>query len=225
MINVSVIVPVFNEEKTLGSILGELLKVKEVTQIIVVDDGSIDRSVKVVKKFKDKKLILIQQRNQGKGAAIRKALEKVKHEYVLIQDADLEYHPEDIKLLIHPLEKRPNVKVVYGSRFLGPRTNLLFWHMLGNNILNLTVNVLYDTTLSDMETCYKLLPTALLKELNLTSNGFEIEPEITCKLLRKGHRIYEVPISYFGRDFKEGKKITWRDGFKALWSVVKYRFN
>lgn len=222
---ISVIVPIYNEEKTVSVVLKELLLVTSVRQIIVVDDGSTDKSVSQIKKMKDKKILLIQKKNGGKGSAIREGLKKVSEKFVLIQDADLEYHPEDIETLIDPIRKRPNVSVVYGSRFLGGRANLLYWHMLGNRMLNFLTNVLYDTTLSDLETCYKLLPTEELRQMNLISNGFEIEVEITCKLLKKGVRIYEVPISYFGRDFSEGKKITWKDGFRAAIDIIRYRFS
>jgi glycosyltransferase involved in cell wall biosynthesis len=221
--DISVMVPIYNEEKTIGIVLQELLKVPNVKQIVVVDDGSTDQSVKEIKKVKSKKITLIEKKNGGKGSAIKAGLKEVSEPYVLIQDADLEYHPDDIQLLIEPILKRPNVKVVYGSRFMGPHSNLLFWHMVGNKLINLFVNILYDTTMSDLETCYKLLPTDELRHLSLESNNFDIEVEITCKLLKKGIRIYEVPISYFGRDFSAGKKITWRDGVKALIAIVKYR--
>ncbi|MEO8581144.1 MAG: glycosyltransferase family 2 protein [Patescibacteria group bacterium] len=221
--NLSVIIPIFNEEKTIGIVLKELLLVAAVKQIIVVDDGSTDKSVKEVQKIKSKKIVLVKKENGGKGSAIRLGLKKVTQKYVLIQDADLEYHPEDIKVLIDPIRKRPNVLVVYGSRFLGSRSNLLYWHMLGNKLLNFFVNILFDTTLSDLETCYKLIPTQLMKELDLSSDGFDIEVEITCQLLKKGVRIYEVPISYFGRDFRAGKKITWKDGLTAIVAILKYR--
>lgn len=219
----SVIVPVYNEEATIRKVLSELLKSKVVYEIVVVNDGSTDNTHQEIKKVKHPKINILHKPNGGKGSAIKEGMKKVKGDYVLIQDADLEYHPEDIEGLIHPVLKR-NVSVVYGSRFLGSHSNLLFWHMIGNRLLNFLVNILYDTTLSDLETCYKLVPTKILKEINLSSNGFEIETEITCKLLKKGVRIYEVPISYVGRDFSEGKKITWKDGLHAVVSIVKYRF-
>lgn len=221
--NISVIVPVYNEEDTIQIILGKLLNIKTIFEIIVVDDGSTDKTLTKLKQLKHKKIRVFQKPNGGKGSAVRYGLNKVRSDYVLIQDADLEYHPDDIQYLIEGVEKR-NVEVVYGSRFLGPHSNLFFWHLVGNRLLNFLVNILYDTTLSDMETCYKLLPTKLFRELHLESNGFDIEPEITCKILRRGIRIYEVPISYVGRDFSQGKKITWMDGLSAVYIIFKWRF-
>jgi len=222
---ISVIVPVYNEEQTISTILEHLIRIPCVVQIIVVNDGSTDGSRKKIEKIKHKKIQTVHlDRNRGKGHAVTTGLDKVSQEYVLIQDADLEYHPDDIELLTSPIEQRENVQVVYGSRFLGPHSNLLFWHLMGNRFLNFLVNILYNTTLSDMETCYKLIPTKLFRELNVTSNGFNIEPEVTCKILKKGYRIYEVPISYVGRDFSQGKKITWKDGIGALITIIQYRF-
>jgi glycosyltransferase involved in cell wall biosynthesis len=220
----SVIMPVYNEEKTVGTTLRRLLKVPAVTEVLVVDDGSQDATQQVVNAIKNAKIKYFYKENGGKGSAIRFGLENVSGNYVLIQDADLEYDPEDISVLLEPITKG-KVSVVYGSRFLGPHLNLLFWHMVGNHFLNFVINVLYNTTLSDMETCYKVLPTKLLRELDLQSNNFEIEPEITCKILKKGIKIYEVPISYFGRDFSEGKKISWKDGFSALHTIFRERFS
>lgn len=220
----SVIVPVYNEEDTIETILRLLVKNPLVSEVVVMNDGSTDGTLKSIEKVKSKKIQLISQENGGKGNAVRNGLRQVHGDYVLIQDADLEYHPDDIQELCDPIMKRENVQVVYGSRFLGPHSNLLFWHAVGNRFINLVTNVLYDTTLSDLETCYKLMPTQLMKDLDLKSNGFELEPEITCKILKRGIRIYEVPISYVGRDFSEGKKITWWDGLRALGEVIKYRF-
>lgn len=214
-VSLSVIIPVFNEESTVKKVLERLLKQKEVDEIVIVNDGSTDGTEKQVHSVKNKKIKYFKKKNGGKGSAIRYGLEKVTKEYVMIQDADLEYDPEDIPALLEPIIKGKN-NIVYGSRFLGPHLNLLFWHRLGNAFLNFTVNILYNTTLSDMETCYKVMPTVIMRDLNLRAHAFDIEPEITCKLLRSGYRIYEVPISYVGRDFSEGKKITWRDGFGAL---------
>ncbi len=224
MLKLSVIVPVYNEENTVGEILDRLGAEKIVNEVVVVDDGSTDGTVAVLKRNRSNKFKIFQQRHQGKGGAVRLGLSKIKGNYVIIQDADLEYDPSEIKKLVAHLS-RPGVNVVYGTRFLGAHTNLLFWHRVGNFILNTMVNLLYDSTLSDMETCYKLIPTKLAKELDLQSNGFELEPEITCKLLKNKIRIFETPITYVGRGFEEGKKITWRDGIKAFWIIIKLRFS
>lgn len=220
----SVIVPVYNEEATVKKLLQKLLKVKQISEIIVVNDGSTDGTKKILNSQTSKKIKVFHQENQGKGSAVRLGLNKVRGDYVLIQDADLEYDPQDIKHLLRHLD-RDGVEVVYGSRFLGPHSNLLFWHRVGNHFLNALVNLLYNTTLSDMETCYKLVPTELMKEIDLKANGFELEPEITCKILKRKIKIFEVPISYVGRGFDEGKKITWKDGVTAFWMVLKLRYN
>jgi glycosyltransferase involved in cell wall biosynthesis len=219
----SVIVPVYNEAATVKKVLSNLVKVKEVKEVIVVDDGSTDGSQKEIKKVISKKINYFKKPNGGKGSAVRLGLKKVTGDYTLIQDADLEYDPREIPQLLKPLD-REGVSVVYGSRFIGAHSNLLFWHRVGNAFLNFVVNLLYNTTLSDMETCYKLLPTDLFKKLHVSANGFDIEPEITCKLLRRGYNIFEVPISYVGRDFSQGKKITWLDGLDAFRVVVGIRF-
>lgn len=218
----SVIVPVFNEEKTVGKMLSKLIKVSDVSEIIVVDDGSTDSSSKEIKKITSKKIQLFSKINGGKGSAIRLGLTKVSGTHVLIQDADLEYDPEDIPVLTDPI-KKGKAEVVYGSRFLGPHLNLLYWHRVGNGLLNFLINILFNTTLSDMETCYKLLPTDQLRAIKLQANSFDIEPEITCRLLKRGVRIYEVPISYVGRDHSQGKKITWVDGFSAVGVILRER--
>lgn len=218
----SVIVPVFNEEKTVGKMLSKLVNVSDVAEIIVVDDGSTDNSVKEIKKITSKKIQVFSKTNGGKGSAIRFGLTKVSGSHVLIQDADLEYDPEDIPILTEPV-KKGKAEVVYGSRFLGPHLNLLYWHRVGNGLLNFLINILFNTTLSDMETCYKLIPTEKLRAINLKANDFDIEPEITCRLLKRGIRIYEVPISYVGRDHSQGKKITWVDGFSAVGVILRER--
>ena len=215
--------PVFNEERTVLLVLKKLVRVSAIKVIIVVDDGSTDTTLRKLKKISSKKIKVFHKKNGGKGSAIQCGLRKVTSEYVLIQDADLEYDPDDIPRLIAPIEKR-GVKIVFGSRFLGPHLNLLFWHWVGNHLLNTIVNLLYNTTLSDLETCYKVLPTNVFRSLQISSNNFDIEPEITCKLLRKGYKIFEVPITYMGRDYSEGKKITWRDGFSALQTIIWLRF-
>lgn len=220
----SVIVPVYNEEKTAARLLRILAAVKDVAEIIVVDDGSTDKTAREIKKIKSNKIKFWHKENGGKGSAVRFGLDHVTGSHVLIQDADLEYDPQDIPSLLKPI-KDGKVEIVYGSRFLGPHLNLLFWHRVGNGLLNLAVNILFNTTLSDMETCYKVVPTEVLKTLELRARGFELEPEITCKLLKNGYKIYEVPISYIGRDFSEGKKITWQDGIIALETIIKIRLS
>jgi glycosyltransferase involved in cell wall biosynthesis len=218
----SVIVPVYNEEKTIAQVLQKLLFQKEVGEVIVVNDGSTDASLKEINKHKDKRIHIFSKENNGKGSAVRFGLQQVAGKYVMIQDADLEYDPEDIPALLEPVRKG-KAQVIYGSRFLGPHLNLLYWHRVGNSFLNFLVNILYNTTLSDMETCYKLLPTQLMKELDIRSNNFDIEPEITCKVLKRGTFIYEVPISYVGRTHLDGKKITWKDGFSAVATIIRLR--
>lgn len=222
----SVIVPVYDERNTVVEIVRRMRAVDLPVdlEIVVVDDGSTDGTRDVLRQLADSTVrVVLHERNQGKGAAIRTGLEKVTGDLVLIQDADLEYDPEDWPKLLNPL-LRGKAQVVYGSRFTGERRNMLFLHWIGNRFLSLVTNVLYNTTLSDMETCYKLFDRTVLDGITINASRFEFEPEITAKLLRRGIRIYEVPISYTGREFEEGKKITWRDGFIALWTLVKYRF-
>jgi glycosyltransferase involved in cell wall biosynthesis len=226
----SVIMPVYNEEATVTAILNRLVSVPAVSEVIVVNDGSRDSSEQKIISFMKsrqknaKKIKYFAKENGGKGSAVRLGLTKVTGDYTMIQDADLEYDPEDISELLKPI-KRHRSQVVYGSRFLGPHSNLLFWHRVGNALLNLVVNLLYNTTLSDMETCYKLLPTKLFKELDIQADKFDLEPEITCKVLKRGYNIYEVPITYVGRDFSEGKKITWRDGIDAAKVIFTLRLS
>ena len=224
--SLSVVVPVYNERNTVVEILRRMRQVDLPVdlEIVVVDDGSDDGTEKVLGALEDSTLRVIHHpRNRGKGAAIRTGLEHARGDLLLIQDADLEYDPDDWPLLLNPLLKG-KAQVVYGSRFTGERRNLLFWHWVGNKFLSLVTNVLYNTTLSDMETCYKLFDRQALDGITIKSDRFEFEPEITAKLLRRGYHIYEVPISYSGRDFDEGKKITWTDGFSALATLVRYRF-
>jgi glycosyltransferase involved in cell wall biosynthesis len=222
----SVIVPVFDERNTVVEILRRMRAVELPVEleIIVVDDGSTDGTRDVLRQLADSTVRVINHDvNRGKGAAIRSGLAHVTGDLVLVQDADLEYDPEDWPKLLAPI-LRGKATVVYGSRFTGERRNMLFLHWVGNRFLSLVTNVLYNTTLSDMETCYKLFDRRLLDGIKLRAERFEFEPEVTAKVLRQGIRIYEVPISYTGREFDEGKKITWRDGFVALWTLVKYRF-
>jgi glycosyltransferase involved in cell wall biosynthesis len=222
----SVIVPVFDERNTVVEIVRRMRMVDLPVEleIVVVDDGSTDGTRDVLRQLADSTVrVITHDANRGKGAAIRSGLAHVTGDLVLVQDADLEYDPEDWPKLLNPM-LRGKARVVYGSRFTGERRNMLFLHWMGNRFLSLLTNVLYNTTLSDMETCYKLFDRTLLDSIPLRAQRFEFEPEVTAKILRRGIRIYEVPISYTGREFDEGKKITWRDGFIALWTLVKYRF-
>jgi glycosyltransferase involved in cell wall biosynthesis len=224
--SLTVIVPVFNERTTVAEVIRRMRAVELPVslQIIAVDDGSSDGSDKVLGALEDSTVrVMKHQKNQGKGAAIRTGLAEARGDLVLIQDADLEYDPNDWPKLLDPV-LRGKARVVYGSRFTGERKNMLPLHWMGNRLLSLVTNVLYSSTLSDMETCYKLFDAQVLEGLTVVSNRFDFEPEITAKVLRRGHRIYEVPISYAGREHDEGKKITWRDGFGALKALIKFRF-
>jgi len=224
----SIIMPVFNEKKTIEEILRQLMAVKipKVSkEIIIIDDKSTDGTKEILKKIKKEQpqlKIIFHTQNQGKGAAVRTGFHQAKGDLLLIQDADLEYDPSDLPRLVEPIQKG-KAEVVYGSRFTGERRNMLFWHMVGNKLLTLIVNLLYNTTLSDMEVCYKLLTRKALKNVKLKENRFGFDPEITVKILKKGIRIYEVPISYAGREFEEGKKIKWYDSLRILWVLIKYR--
>src|ERR671912_155536 len=211
----SVVMPAYNERDTIEEIIRRVLAVPIRTQLIVVDDGSSDGT---------RDILQLQPRNAGKGAALRRGFEVVQGDLVVIQDADLEYSPEEFPQLIE-LICQGRADVVYGSRFLGRHRVFLFTHYAGNRFLTLVTNVLYNTMLSDMETCYKVMRTEVLRSMTLESNGFGIEPELTAKIFKRHFRVYEVPITYDGRGYEEGKKITWRDGFVALWVLVKYRFS
>jgi glycosyltransferase involved in cell wall biosynthesis len=220
--------PVYNERATLREILSQVRAVDlpgVEMEIIAVDDGSTDGSGEILKeeaRAGDLR-VLHHEHNRGKGAAVRTAFQHATGDVFLIQDADLEYDPRDYPALIQPIEEG-RVTVVYGSRFLGPRKAMLFWHMLGNKFLTLTTNVLYNAILSDMETCYKCFRADVVRDIPLRSKRFEFEPEITAKVLKRGHRIFEVPISYYGREYHEGKKISWRDAPLAFWTLIRYRF-
>jgi glycosyltransferase involved in cell wall biosynthesis len=222
----SVIVPVYDERNTVAEIVRRMraVDIPMEREFVLVDDGSTDGTRAVLQQLIDSTVrVVLHEKNQGKGAAIRTGLAQVTGDLVLIQDADLEYDPEDWPKLLAPV-LRGKAQVVYGSRFTGERRNMLFLHWIGNRFLSLVTNMLYNTTLSDMETCYKLFDRRVLADITLRSSRFDFEPEVTAKVLKRGIRIYEVPISYAGREFHEGKKITWRDGVVALWTLVKYRF-
>ena len=221
----SVVMPVFNESATIDEIIRRVLAVPIRTQLIVVDDKSTDgtRDLLIALQRELGFTLVLQERNQGKGAALRRGFESVSGDLVVIQDADLEYSPEEFPELIE-LICQGRADVVYGSRFLGRHRVFLFTHYLGNRVLTLLTNVLYNTMLTDMETCYKVMRTDVLRSMRLESNGFGIEPEMTAKIFKRGFRVYEVPITYDGRGYDEGKKIGWRDGVVALWVLLKYRF-
>ncbi len=222
----SVIMPVYNERTTIEEIVGQVLAIDRDKELIIVDDGSTDGTREILR---DKieglpgVKVVYHERNQGKGAAIRTGQGHIEGDITVIQDADLEYDPRDFETLLEPIiEKRADV--VYGSRFLGRHRAFLFWHYLGNRFLTFVTNVLYNTMLTDMETCYKAFRSEVFKSIHIRSNRFEFEPEITAKVFKSGCRVFEVPVSYAGRDYVEGKKITWKDGFGAVWTLIKYRF-
>jgi glycosyltransferase involved in cell wall biosynthesis len=221
----SVVMPVYNERNTIDEIIRRVLAVPLRIELIVVDDGSKDGTREILAELA-KELpfrLILQPKNGGKGAALRRGFEEVTGDLVIIQDADLEYSPEEFPELID-LICQGRADVVYGSRFLGRHRVFLFTHYAGNRLLTLITNVLYNTMLSDMETCYKVMRTEVLRSMTLESNGFGIEPEMTAKIFKRHYRVYEVPITYDGRNYDEGKKITWRDGVVALWVLLKYRF-
>ncbi len=222
----SVIIPCFNEKRTIEGILKAVKDVGLASEIIVVDDGSVDGTRDILKNLPPDPLIRVicHDQNQGKGAAVRTGFAAAQGDILLIQDADLEYDPRDYPMLLKPIEEG-RAKVVYGSRFLGgPRKTMFFWNMVANRTLTFITNILYNTILSDMETCYKVFKAEVVRDLPLRSRRFEFEPEITAKVLKRGYRIYEVPISYNGREWDEGKKIRWTDGPIAAWTLLKYRF-
>jgi glycosyltransferase involved in cell wall biosynthesis len=221
----SVVMPVFNEIATIDEIVPRVLGIPLSVELIVVDDCSTDGTRARLEELQRQHgfTLLLQERNQGKGAALRRGFAAVTGNMVAIQDADLEYSPEELPELAE-LIIEGRADVVYGSRFLGRHRVFLFTHYLGNRVLTTLTNILYNTMLTDMETCYKVMRREVLNGLNLESNGFGIEPEITAKIFKRGYRVYEVPISYDGRSYEEGKKIGWRDGVVALWVLLKNRF-
>ena len=220
----SVVMPVYNEIDTIDEIIRRVMAVPVRVQLIVVDDGSKDGTRDLLTGLQKEFgfTLVFQEQNQGKGAALRRGFQEVKGDLVIIQDADLEYSPEEYPELIE-LICQGRADVVYGSRFLGRHRVFMFSHYLGNWFLTLLTNILYNTMLTDMETCYKVMRSSIMREMNLQSNGFGIEPEMTAKIFKRAYRVYEVPITYDGRGYEQGKKITWRDGVVALWVLFKYR--
>ncbi len=223
----SIIIPVFNEKKTIKKTIDKLFDLrieKVILEVIVVDDGSTDGTKELIKNISQKKKIktIFHEKNKGKGTAVRTGLKQATGDYILVQDADLEYDPEDIIRLVNPILKK-KAQVVYGSRFTGERRNMFFWHLVANKSLSLLMDILFNTTISDVEVGYKLIKKEILQSLDLRSNSFDFEVEVTAKILKKGFKIYEVPISYSGRDYTEGKKIGFRDGLVAFMKILYFR--
>ena len=222
----SVVMPVYNEAGTVEDVIRRVLCVPIRIQLVVVDDGSTDGTRPMLEALQRELgfRLVLQAVNQGKGAALRRGFTEVTGDIVVIQDADLEYSPEEFPQLID-LICQGRADVVYGSRFLGRHRAFLFTHYVGNRLLTLVTNVLYNTMLTDMETCYKAMRVDVLRSITLRSDGFGIEPELTAKIFKRGYKVFEVPITYDGRGYEDGKKIGWRDGFVALWVLVRYRFS
>ena len=222
----SVVMPVYNEQATLCEVISRVLAVPVETELICVDDGSTDGSREILVELQARHpqiRVLLQTKNMGKGAALRRGIQESAGDFVIIQDADLEYDPSDYSALLQPLIDG-KADVVYGSRFLGSRPHrvLYFWHSVGNSILTLLSNALTNMNMTDMETCYKVFRREILQSIPIEENRFGFEPEITVKIAKRRLRVYEVGIGYWGRTYEEGKKIGWKDGFRALWCLLKY---
>lgn len=223
----SIIIPIYNEKDTILELLNRIEKVglKKEYEILMIDDGSTDGTREILEKIKNENnyKVLFKEKNSGKGESLKLGFKKAVGQYVIVQDADLEYDPKDYLKLLEEISKHKKT-VVYGSRFMGEYKDMSSLHYFGNQLLTFITNLLYGVKLTDMETCYKLFPRELIQSLKLRASRFEFEPEVTAKILKKGYKIVEVPISYAGRSHSEGKKITWKDGFSAIFSLVKYRF-
>lgn len=226
MKKLSIIIPVYNEQATIETILN---RVRDENlpgwrkEIIVIDDGSTDGTRTVLKSWEKEAIVLYQKTNGGKGSAVTAGIARATGDIIIIQDADLEYSPSDYRTLLLPFEN-PRVTVVYGSRFLGPHLSTMFVYALGNKFVTLVTNLLFNTNITDMETGYKVFRKSVTDGMTIRARRFDFEPEFTAKVLLSGHQIYEVPISYFGRKFHEGKKLTWKDGLAALVTLIRLRF-
>jgi glycosyltransferase involved in cell wall biosynthesis len=224
--NLSVIIPVYNEVGNIEEILKRVRATKLAHEIVVVDDGSQDGTRDILKGLdgKNEVRVILQEKNQGKGAAVVAGMHAAKGDVLLIQDADLEYDPRDYPVLLQPIEEGL-ADVVYGSRFLGaPHRVAMFWHQVANQLLTLMTNILYNSILTDMETGYKVFKRDVIEGLNIRSKSFNFEPEFTAKVLKRNYRIYEVPITFNPRDYSDGKKIKLHDAFEAVWALLRYRF-
>lgn len=220
----TVIIPVYNEKKTILKILEKVLKVPVEKEVIIVDDGSNDGTTEILKEIKDERVkVIFKEKNEGKGAAIREGLKYMTGDVFVVQDADLEYDPMDWVKMLKLMEEK-NVSVVFGSRILGKSKKSSFVFYLGGRILSILANFLYNAQITDEPTCYKMIKRDVINSINLKCKRFEFCPEITAKVRKLGYKIYEVPISYNPRTIKEGKKIRWKDGLIAIWTLIKYRF-